>query len=84
MSVCSSDDDSDSDFGSETGYDETLAAINYEADLAIEKNIDPADDVGIMVNLARKQSIIRTNLHRIIGFLSVLVLVQISLPTNQQ
>ena len=54
MSVCSSDDDSDSDFGSETGYDESLAAIDFEADLAIEKNIDPADDVGIMVTLSGK------------------------------
>ncbi len=83
MSVCSSDDDSDSDFGSETGYDESLAAIDYEADLAIEKNIDPADDVGIMVNLAGKQNIIRINLLRTIGFLSALVLVLISLPTKQ-
>ena len=59
MSVSSSDDGNDSDFGSEEGYDEDLAAIDYEADLSIEKNIDTADDIAIMVILFR--SIIRIN-----------------------
>ena len=54
MSVSSSDDGNDSDFGSEAGYDEDLAAIDYEADLSIEKNIDTADDIAIMVTLAGK------------------------------
>ena len=54
MSISDSDGSSDSDFASEAGYDEDLAAIDYEADLNIEKNIDPADDVAIMVTLASK------------------------------